>query len=232
MQARLPLVAICALLGVAEGISKDTLQDVLARMDQAAASFQSMTARATIVQHTDVIDENDTESAGVIMKKLGQNQVEGLLDFTEPANSKRTVSFSSRQAQIYSPKIKQVQIYDLGTFGEQIDQFIMMGFGTSGTELAKSYTMRVLGTESLNGQSTVKLELIPKSDDVRNKYVTKIEMSVPDQGGPYPLQEKIYQPSGDYRFITYSDLKINPKLKSDAVKLKVPAGVQTVYPQK
>lgn len=232
MQSRLPFIAIFTLYSVQAGISKDILPDLLARMDQAANSFSAMTAKATIVQHTDVINENDTESAAVLMKKVGPNQVEGLLDFTEPASSRRTVNFSGREARIYYPKIKTVQIYDLGNFGEQIDQFIMMGFGTSGSELAKAYTMKVLGSESVNGGRGIKVELVPKSDDVRNKYVTKIEMLVPEQGGPYPLQEKIYQPSGDYRLVTYTDLKINPPLKPDAAKLKVPTGVKLVYPQK
>ena len=225
MQARLPLIVVFMLCVARAGISKDSLQDVLARMDQAAASFQSMTAKSTVVQHTDVINENDTESTNVVMKKVGPNLVEGLLDFTEPANAKRTVSFSSRQAKIYYPKLKTIEVYDLGTFGEQIDQFIMIGFGTSGAELARSYIVKLVGEDSVSGQAAIKLELLPKSEDAK-KYVTKIELWVPDHGAPYPVQEKILEPSGDYRLITYSDTKINPPLKADAVKLKVPAGVK------
>src|SRR5690349_19352640 len=127
MHVRLLLIAVFTLCAARAGISKDNLQDVLSRLDQAAASFQAMTAKSTAVQHTDVLNENDTESTSVVMRKAGPNQVEGLLDFTEPANAKRTVSFSSRQAKIYYPKLKTVEVYDLGTFGEQIDQFIMIG---------------------------------------------------------------------------------------------------------
>ena len=225
MQVRWPVIVVYTLCVAWAGVSRDNLQEILARMDQAAASFQCMTAKSTVVQHTDVINENDTESTSVIMKKVGPNQVEGLLDFTEPANARRTVSFSSRQAKIYYPKLKTIDVYDLGTFGEQIDQFIMIGFGTSGAELARSYVVKLAGEELVDGQPAIRLELLPKSEDAK-KYVTKLELWIPDRGAPYPLREKIYEPSGDYRLITYSDVKINPPLKGDAVKLKVPAGVK------
>jgi len=56
---------------------------------------------------------------------------------------------------------------------------------------------------------------------------------IPEQGDPYPLREKISQPSGDYRLVTYSDVKINPAhLKSDALQLKLPSGVKTEHPGK
>ena len=200
-------------------------------MDEAASKFQAMMARATFVTHTDVINENATESGNVVMKKAGSNSVQALLDFTEPASSRRTVTFSGRKAQIYYPKIKTVQNFDLGKGGEQIDQFVMLGFGTSGTELAQAYGMKVLGQETLNGQLAIKLELTPKSEEAKH-YVTRLEMWVPDHGAPYPLQEKVYEPSGDYRLITYTDLKINPPIKSDALKLKLPFGVKQEYPQK
>jgi outer membrane lipoprotein-sorting protein len=86
--------------------------------------------------------------------------------------------------------------------------------------------VKLVGEDSLAGQAATKLELVPKTEDAK-KYVTKLELWVPDHGAPYPLQEKIYEPSGDYRLITYSDVKINPPIKADAVKLKLPPGVKT-----
>ena len=60
-----------------------------------------------------------------------------------------------------------------------------------------------------------------------------LELWIPEQGEPYPVREKISQPSGDYRLVTYSELKINPpNLKADALRLKLPSGVKTEYPGK
>ncbi len=125
-----------------------------------------------------------------------------------------------------------MQIVDLGKHGEKLDQFIMIGFGTSGTELAKDYSMKLLGNETVKGQQAVpaiRVELIPRIAEAR-QYVTKIELWIPPAGDPYPVQEKISQPSGDYRVVNYTDLKINPPLSADALQLKLPAWVKTEYP--
>jgi hypothetical protein len=89
----------------------------------------------------------------------------------------------------------------------------------------------VLATDSGKGQPAIHLQLIPKAPEGR-QYIQKLELWVPEQGDPYPMREKILEPSRDYRLVTYSDLKINPPLQSDALQLKLPAGVKTEYPGK
>jgi|SRR5947209_14117555 len=207
-----------------------SLQDLLARMDEAAGSFHSMSANVKYVTHTAVLDDNSDEGGTVVMKKVRANLVQGLIDFTVP--DRRTVTIEQRKVQIYYPKIKTVQVIDLGKHGEQLDQFLLIGFATSGTELARDYSMRVLGPEKALGQKTAKIELMPKAGEAR-QYLQKLELWIPERPSqPYPVQEKIYEKSGDYRLVTYTDMKINPALPPDALKLKLPAGVKTEYPQK
>ena len=94
--------------------------------------------------------------------------------------------------------------------------------------------MAVLGSEALKeapGIQTLHLELIPKSGEAR-QYVKKLELWIPEHGDPYPLREKITEPSGDSRSMTYSDLKIIPPLQPEALKLKLPPGVKTEHPGK
>ena len=163
------------------------------------------------------------------MKKVQPGEVQSLVDFTSP--DRKTITFEKRRIQEYLPRVKTLQVFDLAKHGEQVDKFIMIGFGTSGTELAKDYDVSMLGTENSQGQPTIHLQLIPKAPEAK-QYVQKIELWIPERGDPYPVHEKILEPSGDYRLVTYSDLKINPPLPSDALKLKLPPGVQTVYPGK
>ncbi|MDQ2948658.1 MAG: outer membrane lipoprotein carrier protein LolA [Acidobacteriota bacterium] len=206
------------------------LQDLLSRMDQAAGSFQAMSANVKYVTHTAVLDDNSEEGGSVLMKKVRANLVQGLIDFTTP--DRRTVTIEQRKVQIYTPNMKTVQIFDLGKHGEQLDQFILIGFATSGTELARDYSMKFLGLEKALGEKTIRIELTPKSEQARD-YLQKLDLWIPERPAqPYPIQEKIYQKSGDYRLVTYSEMKINPPLKPDALKLKLPAGVKTEYPQK
>ena len=204
--------------------------ELLQRLDSAAGRFQSMSATVTYLTHTEVIDENSTETGEVVMRKAAPGEVQGLINFTAP--NQRSVTFEKRSVQIYYPKIKTLQVYDLEEHGEQLDKFLMIGFGTSGSELARDYTMTVLGTEVVKGMPGIQalhIELIPKSGEAR-QYVKKLELWIPEHGDPYPLREKITEPSGDSRTMTYSNRTINPPLQPDALKLKLPSGVKTEHP--
>jgi outer membrane lipoprotein-sorting protein len=208
------------------------VEPILARMDKAAGKFRTMAAHVTNVTHTDVLNENSTETGSVVMKKVQAGEVQGLIEFLAP--DKRTIAFEKRRLRIYYPRTNTVQEWDLGKHGEQLDQFLMIGFGTSGTSLAKDYTMSVLGADTVTGfegKQTIRLRLIPKTDEAR-EYVKQLELWIPEMGDPYPIQEKISAPSGDYRLVTYSGLQINVPLAADALQLKVSGRVITEYPGK
>jgi outer membrane lipoprotein-sorting protein len=227
MRTRLRGFVVCLLLAGPAAMAGDDLQQVLARMDKAANDFKSMTAHVTYVTHTDVLNDNSTETGSVTMRKVQPGEVQGLVEFTEPDH--KTITFEKRRIQEYLPKIKTLQVFDLTKHGEQLDKFLMIGFGTSGMELAKDYNVSVLGTENGKGPTAIRLQLLPKAAEAR-QYVVKLELLIPEQGDPYPLQEKIFQPSGDFRLTTYSDLKINPVLQPDALQLKLPPDVKIDHP--
>jgi len=219
-------------LSAAPVTPSDAVPAILARMDKAASGFKNMTARATYVIHTDVINEDSTEAGTVVMKKVRAGEVQGLIDFV--GLDKRTVAFENRRLRIYYPKMNIIHEFDLGKHGEQLDQFLMIGFGTSGTALAKGYEVSVLGTETVKGFEsiqTIRLQLIPKTGEAR-QYVTQLELWIPESGDPYPLQEKISEPSRDYRRITYTGIKTNQPLPPDALQLKPAPGFKTEYPGK
>jgi hypothetical protein len=56
-----------------------------------------------------------------------------------------------------------------------IDQFLLLGFGSSGKEIAKSYTVKVAGDEKINGVNTTRVLLTPKSSKVR-ELLKSVEM--------------------------------------------------------
>lgn len=232
MRSRAFTTVLLIALSASAVTPKDVLEPILARMDKAAGEFRSMTAHVTNVTHTDVINEDSPETGTVVMKKVRPGEVQGLIEFLAP--DERTIAFEKRRLRIYYPKIKTVQEWDLGKHGEQLDQFLMIGFGTSGTSLARDYTVSVVGIETVKGfegKQTIRLRLVPKTGEAR-EYVKQLELWIPETGDPYPIQEKISAPSGDYRQITYSDLKPNPPLAPDALQLKTAAGVTTKYPGK
>ncbi len=226
------LALIAAALAPAAPPNSELLQNVLSRMDKAAGDFKSMTAQVTYLTHTEVLNEESTETGTVLMKKLPSGEVQGIVDFLTP--DKRTIAFEKRRVKRYYPKIKRLEIFDLDKHAAQLDKFVLIGFGISGTELARDFDVSVLGTEAMKeppGMRAIQLRLVPKTGEAK-QYVKTVDLLIPEQGDPYPLREKILQNSGDYQIITYSDSKINPPLPPDAGQLKLPAGVETVYPGK
>lgn len=205
--------------------SADTLNDVLARMDTAAAAFKGMTAQMKRLDHTAVINDTSEERGGVALRKTSKG-VQILMDSTFP--DKRTLSFQGRNLQIYLPKINTIQIYDLGKKRDQIDQFLVLGFGVSGKDLQKQYTIKFNGSETINGVKTSRVDLTPKSKDAQELF-QHLELWVPESEG-HAVQQKVYLRGGDYKLLTYSEIKINPPALTDAAfDLKAPKNAKKEY---
>jgi len=100
---------------------------------------------------------------------------------------------------------------------------LLLGFGSSGKELAQSYDISAGGTENVAGVETTKLLLLPKSAEVKQR-LSKIEMWMPANAA-YPVQQQFYEPSGNYERVTYSNVKLNPSIKGN-LELKLPSGVK------
>lgn len=223
---RIAVLLACTLAPVL--VSAATVEDVLAKMDQAASSFQSMTANVRKVQHTAVIDDNSEESGPMMLKKQGAKGLAMKIDFTKP--DQRTVAFSGKKAEIYYPKLKTVQEYNLSRYSDIVDQFMLVGFGTSGRELSSAYNIKIAGEETVAGQKAVRLALTPKTAARREK-LKQLDLWLAD-GGAYPVQQKFLQPSGDYTTFTYSDVKLNAAVTDANLKLALPKGVKREYPQR
>jgi outer membrane lipoprotein-sorting protein len=219
----IPLSFVCALLAAAPAE-----QAVLDKMDESAAEFRSMSGKIRKVAHTAVINDDGVESGTIRLKRLGPRDIRLLVEIAEP--DPKSYALQGRKAEIYYPKIQTVQEYDLGKQGQLLDQFLLLGFGTPTRELLKAYSLRVAGEETVAGQKTARVELIPKSPKVL-QYLTKGELWISLTDG-HTVQQKFYEPSGDYRLATYLEVKWNPALGDSEVALKLPNNVKREYPQR
>jgi outer membrane lipoprotein-sorting protein len=207
------------------GAPSQSLDQILARMDQNANTFKSMKAKLRHLSHVAVINE-DNVSTGTMSMRRTKREVHALVEFTAP--DPKAVAFSGTKVEIYYPKLQTVEEYDVRK--NLVEKYLVLGFGSSGKELKADYALRELGAETLNAQQTTRLELIPKSKEVLQQF-PKIEWWIADATG-YPVQQKFYQTGGDYMSFTYSDVAINPSLPDSAFKLNVPKGVKRVFPGK
>ena len=150
----------------------------------------------------------------------------GRLDFDEP--NAHVVTLRERTVEVYVPKSNTVQVYDVGKFGQQFDQFLLIGFGTSGKDLQKNYTIRLIANDAIGDRKTTHIELVPKTKEALNYFKTAEWWMAQD--ATYPVQAKIHRNSQDYILINYSDVKLNAPLTDNELEVKLPKDVQKIYP--
>jgi outer membrane lipoprotein-sorting protein len=205
----------------------ESLPEILARMDRSAANFHSVTAAMKRIEYTAVINDK-SESEGVMRLMRTKAGAVTLIQFQSP--EPRTVHISGHTFQVYYPKANTVEIYDTAKVTSRVDQFLLLGFGTTAGELNKTYELKALGAEQVAGVTATRIELAPRSAELK-KLFTKIELWIPESQDK-PIQERVMEPSKDYMQVNYSDMKVNPSLPASSYELNLPAGVKKVFSQK
>src|SRR5580700_8636516 len=144
-----------------------TLDNILKQMDAQAANFHSLTADLERTKVTVVVNDKSTESGQILVRSDSKMRI----DVTQP--DARTILRDGDNFYIYNPKIHRVEEYNLGKKKSVVDQFLLLGFGTSGSSLKESYTVTLQGEETLDNRKVLRLELLPKTEEVR-KQLSKI----------------------------------------------------------
>ena len=105
----------------------------------------------------------------------------------------------------------------------------MLGFGGGGHDMLKSFDVKYMGTEKVEGVEAAKLDLVPKSQSIRNTFQHIVLWIDPARG--VSVQQQLFEPSGDYRLAKYSDIELNQKIPDNVFKLKTTGRTKTVSPQ-
>ena len=202
------------------------LEHVLTQMDSAAKGLHSAEASLTSDQYTKVVNETDTQKGKVYFQRHDKD-VEMAVDFTEP--DKQYVRYTNGKAQLYNPKIDQVTQYNADKNRSKVEAFLLLGFGGGGHDLLSTYDVQYQGRETVGGVPADKLELVPKSSELRNN-IAKITMWV-DAAKGVSVQQQMFFPGGDYRLAKYADIQINKKLPENVFKLKTTGKTKFLPPQ-
>ncbi len=219
-------LAVAATFASAQGAQNHgnwTLETVLHQLDSEAKGFRSLTADVERTKVTVVVNDKSTESGQIYVHDDKMR-----LDLTKP--DPRTILRNGDNLYVYTPGLKRVEEYDLGKNRTLVDQFLLLGFGTSGKELAKGYLLTLLGEETLDNQKVVLLELTPKSEKVRDQ-IAKIHLWL-DESSWLPVQQKFFETgTQDYFVIHYLNVVRNPKIHEVHFKPHWPKGTQKIHPQ-
>lgn len=200
-----------------------TLESVLGELDDDSKTFESLTADIERTKVTVVVNVKSTETGSIYVR--GDKM---LLDLKTP--DPRTILRTGDTIFVYTPGLKRVEEYNLGKHRELVDQFLLLGFGTSGKELKKGFLVTLLGERTLDRQKTLLLELTPKSAGVRNQ-ISRIHLWL-DESSWLPVQQEFFETgTEDYFTIRYSNLVRNPDISDWRFRPRWPKGTQKVKPE-
>jgi hypothetical protein len=238
----IPIALVWTLLRIASGppqapVESSPLNTVLKKMDTAAASFRSTQAEFEWDTYEKVIDEVDDVETGTIYYRRAGKDIEMMADVKMTGNDlkhlksePKYVLFSQGKVRMYQPKPDQVTEFDLGKNRSDFESYVVLGFGGSGQDLVKAFDVTYGGPETVNGVATAKLQLVPKSEKVRNTYNRIFLWIDLDKG--ISVQQQFFTPQGDNRLAKYSSVQLNEKkIPDDVFRLKTTSKTQTISPR-
>jgi outer membrane lipoprotein-sorting protein len=193
----------------------EALEKILDRMDQVAADFHTTEASFVWEQYTRVVNDTDTQKGKIYFRRSGK-EIEMAANITEPAE--KYVIFAGGKVQMYQPRTGQTTSYDTTRNRAEVESFLVLGFGGGGHAMLKSFNVRYLGTEQVEGIGTAKLELVPKSQKARNN-IPRILLWI-DPGRGMSLQQQLFEAGGDYRMARYDHILVNEKIPDSVFKIK------------
>ena len=192
---------------------------VLHQLDESAAKFRSAEADLRWDFYERVVKETTTQTGSIFFKRESDKTIMGAKILPPSA---RFLEYRDNLLRIYDPGTNHLTIFSTKDNQAQAESFLTLGFGGSGTDLAKAWNISDLGTEPLtDGEKTVttaKLDLVSKNQSVRNMF-THIVIWV-DTARGISLKQQLFTPSEDVRTSTYTHIRYNQPINTAPYAIK------------
>lgn len=193
------------------------VEHILSELNKTAANFQTLQAKIRNTKYTKVVDDTSIETGRLWFRheKRG-NKIK--IEFKEP--SKREILIGDGKVSIYYSNIKKLDEYPLGsdTLQNKAELALLAGVGSSGDSLRKTYHIRYLGEEKVNGKKTVKVALTPISLKVQSFFSTQ-EVWL-DSNRWLPVRQKLMEPSGDSLTVDFDDVERNGHISEKVFRIR------------
>lgn len=196
------------------------LAAVIKGLDAAAANFHNAQADVSYDNYTRVVRDHSLETGSIYFERSGKGQEMGAIFFNLGADNKpekspaKVIAYDGNTLQVYTPGTNQDDVFKAGANQAKYESFLTLGFGGSGSDLVKSWTIQDQGPETLSDGAqqvkTEKLDLVSKDDSVRNLY-THVTIWVDPVRG-LSLKQIFYAPNGDSRTAIYSKIRLNSRV--------------------
>ncbi len=201
------------------------LKQILSHINETGKYMKTVSCDFEYTKVTVLVDDRSTESGELFLRKNKNPDL--LLKFEKP--DQKEILLKKNKAEMFMPKINQIQEYDLAKHSGLVDQFLLLGFGTDTNELQKSYDIKFVNEEDLRGDTAAVLELTPRNEKVAAQ-ITKIQLWISEESW-LPIQQKFFEPSGDYLQTRFNSIKVNRTIPNSTFKIDAPKDVKRVKMQ-
>ena len=198
---------------------------VVAQMNQTAAGFKSAQGDFEFETYQRVVDEKDTQKGRIYFRRM-KSSVDAAFEIDGPAP--KQVVYKDGKLRVFEKKPNQVTERDVSKNKTDVEAFLSLGFGARGDDLLRDYDVKMAGWETVDGLKTVKLELTPKNEKMRQTYNRILLWIDPERD--VLLRQQFFEPSGDYRLAHYTNMRLNAKLSDDVFRLKTNGSTTTIRP--
>jgi outer membrane lipoprotein-sorting protein len=206
---------VCAHAANAQGNLKASME----KLDAASKRFQSVQAEFQKELYDSIVKETTEQNGKLYFERPGGGVRLGIVTTGAEA---RTVEYKGGNLRVYNPGIK---CFDPVSAGSQsrVETFLALGFGGSGADLEKSWTVTDLGPgEPVDGVKVEKLNLVPRDQSVKAN-VDHIVLWM-DLERAIALKQILYAPNRDTQTAVYSHIRYNQKV--DAGGFQIPSGAK------
>ncbi len=198
------------------------LPQILKKMDETAISFKGLTADVNRDHLTYITQEHEIQKGTLTLRRPKPKDLELLLDIKEP--QPQMLSLSGRVVLLFDQKSKSAQQWNVGKYSQAINQYMLLGFGSSAKDLQESYTIVRTEPAVLGGRQTTRIELTPKKPDTA-LHLVRAELWISDADG-IAVQQRLTDSSQNTDVFTYTNIKIRADISAAAVKINLPRGVK------
>lgn len=204
----------------AQGPNQGRLDSVLKQMDAASASFQSAQADLRKEVFTKVINDTEEQKGEIYFMRKGTSLQMGMKLTTPP---QQVVEYKDGVVRVYNPNTNHVDTVSAGGANKsRFETFLTLGFGGSGKDLEKAWTINDQGPEQVSdgtkNVATEKLDLVSKDPDVL-KNVSHVTIWV-DPTRSVSLKQVLYFPNGDTQTAFYTNIRLNQKVDTRQFAIK------------
>jgi outer membrane lipoprotein-sorting protein len=213
-------LVFAAAFGLAAQPKADRLQEVLSQMDAASRNFHSAEADIRKEHFEKLVSDTSTDTGTVYFLRGGSSTQFGA-KFNPP--DAKTVEYKDGKGRLYTAGTNHIDEFSAsGDNQAKFETFVTLGFGGSGVDLRKQWTITDQGSEQMKDGgglvSVEKLDLVSKDPSVRANY-SHVTIWI-DPVRDVTLKQEFFAPGGNTDTAIYSNIRLNAviDLKTFAIK--------------